>query len=132
MIESLRRMAVVSFASMLLAACGVSEEYRARLAEFERTIPICVREAECERKWAAARAWVISNADFSLRTDNQERIDTLNSDSTRSGTAVQVDRVEGQNGEFQIVVDVECFAAYGCPSELDMRLDFNRTVNAVQ
>lgn len=40
--------------------------------------------------------------------------------------------VEGRNGEFQIVVDVECFAAYGCPSELDMRLDFNRVVNAAQ
>ncbi|MYA37437.1 MAG: hypothetical protein F4234_12110 [Gammaproteobacteria bacterium] len=116
----------------MLASCGASEEYLARLAEVERTIPICASEAECEAKWSAARSWVIANADFTLRTDSDTRIDTLNADSTRSGTAVQVDRVEGQNGEFQIVVDVECFAAYGCPSELDMRLDFNRTINAVQ
>lgn len=132
MIESLRRMAVVSCTSLMLASCGASEEYLARLAEVERTIPSCTSEAECEAKWSAARSWVIANADFSLRTDNDTRIDTLNADSTRSGTAVQVDRVEGRNGEFQIVVDVECFAAYGCPSELDMRLDFNRTVNAAQ
>ncbi|MXX07677.1 MAG: hypothetical protein F4X09_02780 [Gammaproteobacteria bacterium] len=116
----------------MLASCAASEEYLARLAEVERTIPICATDAECEAKWSAARSWVIANADFSLRTDSDTRIDTLNADSTRSGTAVQVDRVEGQNGEFQIVVDVECFAAYGCPSELDMRLDFNRTINAVQ
>lgn len=132
MIESLRRMAVVSCTSLMLASCGASEEYLARLAEVERTIPSCTSEAECEAKWSAARSWVIANADFSLRTDNDTRIDTLNSDSTRSGTAVQVDRVEGRNGEFQIVVDVECFAAYGCPNELDMRLDFNRAVNAAQ
>ncbi len=132
MIESLRRMAVVSCTSLMLASCGASEEYLARLAEVERTIPYCTSEAECEAKWSAARDWVIANADFTLRTDNDTRIDTLNADSTRSGTAVQVDRMEGRNGEFQIVVDVECFAAYGCPSELDMRLDFNRTVNAVQ
>ncbi len=132
MTESLRRLAVVSCASLLLVACGASEEYLARLAEVERTIPVCASDAECEAKWSAARSWVIANADFTLRTDSDTRIDTLNADSTRSGTAVQVDRVEGQNGEFQIVVDVECFAAYGCPSELDMRLDFNRTINAVQ
>lgn len=132
MIESLRRMAVVSCTSLMLASCGASEEYLARLAEVERTIPSCTSEAECEAKWSAARSWVIANADFSLRTDNDTRIDTLNADSTRSGTAVQVDRVEGRNGEFQIVVDVECFAAYGCPNELDMRLDFNRAVNAAQ
>lgn len=126
------RIGIIFGASLMLASCGASEEYLARLAEVERTIPYCTSEAECEAKWSAARGWVIANADFTLRTDSETRIDTLNADSTRSGTAVQVDRVEGQDGEFQIVVDVECFAAYGCPSELDMRLDFNRTINAVQ
>ena len=126
------RMAAIFCASLLLAACAASEEYQARLAEFERTIPVCNAAAECETKWSAARDWVIANADFTLRTDSETRIDTLNADSTRSGTAIQVDRVEGQNGAYRIVVDVECFAAFGCPSELDMRLDFNRTINAVQ
>ena len=126
------RIGIIFGASLMLASCVASEEYLARLAEFERTIPVCASDAECEAKWSAARSWVIANADFTLRTDSDTRIDTLNADSTRSGTAVQVDRVEGQDGEFQIVVDVECFAAYGCPSELDMRLDFNRTINAVQ
>ena len=119
-------------ASLFLAACSASEEYLARLAEIERTIPVCTSDADCQAKWNAARTWVVTNADFSLRSDNETRIDTLNSDSTRAGTAVQVDRVQGRNGEYQIVVDVECFAAYGCPNELDMRLDFNRTINAVQ
>lgn len=131
MISITGRIAAICCAS-LLAACGASEERLARLAEFERTIPVCTSEAECQAKWDAARAWVVANADFSLRTDNENRIDTLNADSTRSGTAVQVDRVAGQNGEFRIIVDVECFAAYGCPSEVDMSLDFNRTINAVQ
>ena len=132
MIVSAGRIVAVSCASLLLAACGASEEYQARLAEFQSTIPICTSDAECDAKWSAARDWVVANADFSLRSDNETRIDTLNADSTRSGTAIQVDRVEGQNGEYQIIVDVECFAAFGCPSELDMRLDFNRTINAVQ
>ncbi len=126
------RVLAISGAALALAACGVSEEYQARLAEFERTIPVCAGEAECAAKWSAAREWVVANADFSLRTDSDTRIDTLNADSTRSGTAVQVDRVESPDGGFRILVDVECFAAYGCPSELDMRLDFNRTVNAAQ
>ncbi len=126
------RMAAIFCASVSLASCSGSEEYQARLAEFQSTIPICASDAECDAKWSAARDWVVANADFSLRSDNEMRIDTLNADSTRSGTAIQVDRVEGQNGEYQIIVDVECFAAFGCPSELDMRLDFNRTINAAQ
>ncbi len=132
MLPASRRIAAIGCASLWLAACGASEQYQARLAEFQRTIPVCASAAECETKWNATRDWVIANADFSLRTDSETRIDTLNADSTRSGTAVQVDRVEGPDGEFRIVVDVECFAAYGCPSELDMRLDFNRAINAAR
>ena len=84
-----------------------------RVREYDSSLALPA--PECEAKWSAARAWVIANADFSLRTDSESRIDTLNADSTRSGTAVQVDRIEGQNGESRIVVDIECFAAYGCP-----------------
>ncbi len=124
------RISFIGLAALWLAGCGVSEEYRARLTEYERTIPVCASVDECAAKWSAARDWVVANADFTLRTDTEDRIDTLNSDGTRSGTAVQVDRVAGENGEFRILVDVECFAAYGCPSEIDMRLDFNRTINA--
>ena len=126
------RIAAVCCALLVLAACSPSEEYLARLAEFESTIPVCATADECDAKWSATRDWVVANADFALRTDSEIRIDTLNADSTRSGTAIQVDRLEGPNGEYRIVVDVECFAAYGCPSEIDMRLDFNRTINRVQ
>ena len=87
---------------------------------------------ECTAKWNAARAWVIANSDFELRSNTDSRIDTLNSDSTRAGTSIQVDRVPVGDGSFQIVVDVECFAAYGCPNELDMAIEFNRAINATR
>jgi len=114
-----------------LAACGSSANYEQRLAEFNRTIPTCNSTADCNSKWQAARQWVIDNADFELRSDSSDRIDTLNSDSTRSGTAIQVDRVSQGAGSYQIIVDVECFAAYGCPNELDMQLEFNRLLNSI-
>lgn len=118
-------------ASFTLAACGASASYEARLAEFNNTIPTCSSANECETKWQAARQWVIENADFALRSDSADRIDTLNANSTRSGTSIQVDRIDQGNGNYQIVVDVECFAAYGCPNEIDKRLEFNRLLNGI-
>lgn len=118
-------------ASLTLAACGASASYQERLAEFNSTIPTCSSTNECETKWQAARQWVIENADFELRSDSADRIDTLNANSTRSGTSIQVDRIDQGNGSYQIVVDVECFAAYGCPNEIDKRLEFNRLLNGI-
>ncbi|MEQ8312702.1 MAG: hypothetical protein RL839_16880 [Gammaproteobacteria bacterium] len=126
---TLLRLLLLVLTTCTLAACGSSASYEERLAEFNRTIPSCSSEADCNRKWQAARQWVIENADFQLRTDSEDRIDTLNSNSTRSGTSIQVDRVPLGNDTYRIVVDVECFAAYGCPNELDKRLEFNRLLN---
>ncbi len=116
----------------LLASCGTSADRQARLDEFNRTIPSCRGNADCTAKWNAAREWVVANADFELRTNSETRIDTLNADSTRAGTSIQVNRIAAGDGSFQIVVDVECFAAYGCPNELDMGIEFNRVINAVR
>lgn len=128
---TLLRVSLLVLTTGSFAACGSSASYEQRLAEFNRTIPSCSTTADCNRKWQAARQWVIENSDFQLRTDSDDRIDTLNSNSTRSGTSIQVDRVPLGNGSYRIVVDVECFAAYGCPNELDKRLEFNQLLNNI-
>ena len=130
LISGTRAAAFVLAASAGLTACGSSEQYQALQAEFNRTIPTCSSSTECDSKWRAARQWVVANADFQLRSDTQDRIDTLNSDATRSGTAIQVDRVALGNGNYQIVVDVECFAAYGCPNDMEKQIEFNQVVSA--
>ena len=130
--SNLRTPFLITAAAALLLSCGTSAERQARLDEFNRTIPTCSNAAECTAKWNAAREWVVANADFELRSNSDTRIDTLNADSTRSGTSIQVDRVAVGDGSYQIVVDVECFAAYGCPNELDKAIEFNRVIGAVR
>lgn len=125
------RLILLVISTSVITACGSSADYQERLAEFNRTLPVCNSTADCDSKWQAARQWVIENSDFTLRTDSDDRIDTLNSNSTRSGTSIQVDRVEIGNGQYQIVVDVECFAAYDCPNELDKQLEFNQLLNSL-
>lgn len=122
-------LATLLLVGLSLTTCGSTGNYEQRLAEFNQTIPTCNSSSDCESKWQAARQWVVANSDFQLRTDSADRIDTLNSNSTRSGTSIQVDRIDLGNGSYQIFVDVECFAAYGCPNELDLRLEFNRLLN---
>ncbi|MEQ8953420.1 MAG: hypothetical protein RL120_04740 [Gammaproteobacteria bacterium] len=132
MFHQIRTYCLIPVATILLLSGCSSADRQARLDEFNRTIPTCRGVGECTAKWNAARAWVVANADFELRSNTDSRIDTLNSDSTRAGTAIQVDRVPVGDGSFQIVVDVECFAAYGCPNELDMAIEFNRAINATR
>jgi len=115
---------------LLLSACSISAETQAKMSEYNTTIPTCRADSECMAKWIAARAWVLENASFGIRSEDDLHIATYDAINARSGTAIRVDKVDGADGSFQILVSVECFAAYGCPDELDTKLDFNRVIGA--
>lgn len=115
--------------ALLVSSCAISPETQAKMDEYDRTIPSCSSESDCQPKWSAARAWVLQNSDFGIRGESAERIMATSNIISTSGLGVVVDRVSA-NGGYQITVDLECFSAYGCPNIWDTKLDFNRTVNA--
>ncbi len=122
---------LLTLAASLLTACASSPETQAKIAEFERTIPTCSSDASCQTKWAAARAWVEQNSAFNIRGDSDTRIMATGTRPTDSGLGIVVYRVAATGGS-QIVVDVECFSAYGCADLWDVKLDFNRRINAAE
>ena len=99
--------------------------------EYNRTIPVCSSDSDCRSKWSAARAWVVENSDFGIRAEGDDRIMATSNIVSTSGLGVVVDRIE-VGGGYQILVDLECFSAYGCPDIWDSMLDFNRRVNAAR
>lgn len=120
----------LAFCSVMLAACAVSPETQAKMDEFARTIPTCANVQACQSKWNAARAWVDANNDFGIRSATDERIVSTTNITSDSGIGIIVTREPTANGQFQIVADMECLIAYGCPRLWDMMIDFNRSVNA--
>lgn len=122
--------ASLAFLGTILVTCAVSPETQAKMDEYARTIPTCASAAACQSKWNMARAWVEANGDFGIRSATDERIVSTTNISSDSGIGITVTREPTANGQFQIVIDTECLIAYGCPREWDMKIDFNRTVNA--
>jgi len=120
---------LTTLAALLLVSCAVSPETQAKMDEYARTIPSCSTDAECDRKWAIARAWTLQNSDFSLRGESDTRINANSNIISQSGIGVTVTKVANGNNEFQIVADLECFSAYSCPELWDLKVDFNQTVN---
>lgn len=118
--------------ALLLSACAVSPETQALKAEYARTIPVCSAREECELKWARARAWVVENSDFAIRSESETRIMATSNVISQSGLGVTVNRIVGEGENQQITVSVECFSAYGCPNTWEAMLEFNRALNAVQ
>ena len=118
----------IGLTALLISSCAISPETQAKMDEYARTIPACSGGSVCRGKWTAARGWVVANSAFAIRSESDERIMSTRHLTTRSGNGVVVNRVEA-NGSDQILVDVECYSAYGCPNIWDMKLDFNRTVN---
>ncbi len=116
------------FIGSLLSACAVSPETQALIDEYERTIPSCNNQLDCETKWAHARAWVLQNSDFPIYTESDTRIRATSTFTTSSGVGIVVIR-EGSNNQFRFLVDVECFNAFGCPDIWETRVDFNRVLN---
>lgn len=114
---------------LLLTSCAASPEMQARRDEYDRTIPTCSNDSDCQAKWQAARAWVVANSDFGIRSESDSRIMATSNIVSQGGLGAVVDRVANGN-DYQFLVDLECFSAYGCPNILDSMLDFNRSVNA--
>lgn len=125
-------MAISVLLAFGLSSCAVSPETQSKMDEFARTIPSCSSDAECSRKWAAARAWIVGNSDYPIQGDSDTRIYASNALNTMSGVGVIVDRVAISGGGYQIVADMECFSAYNCPDLWDRMVDFNRTVNGAR
>ena len=120
---------IATLGAALLASCAVSPQAQAKLDEYARTIPTCSSDAEYDHKWALARQWIVDNSTFAIRGESDMRINTNSNIISQSGVGVLVNKVaNGSNGS-QIIVEVECFSAYGCPDLWDMQIDFNRTVN---
>ncbi len=119
----------LALCGVVLAACAVSPETQAKMDEYARTIPVCNSAEACQPKWNAARAWVDANNSFGIRSASDERIVSTTNITSDSGIGMIVTREPTANGQFQIVVDMECLIAYGCPELWDMMLDFNSTVN---
>jgi hypothetical protein len=128
-IKLLKNLALVTVASGLLSTCAIPAELQAKMDEYARTIPTCSGNADCERKWSLARAWVEANSDFAIRGESDTRIMATSNIISTSGMGVVVTRVAANGGD-QITVDLECFAAYGCPNIWDSKLDFNLAVNS--
>lgn len=124
------RLVAIALLSGSLGACAVSPETQAKMDEYARTIPTCTGAENCQSKWNIARAWVNTNADFGIRSVTDDRILSTTNNSSDSGIGITVNRVPVGANQFQIVVDLECIMAYGCPDLWEMKLDFNRTVNA--
>ncbi len=123
-------MILAALCTALLASCAASPETQAKMDEFVRTIPSCTTDADCDRKWAAARQWTQANSDFGIRSESGTRIYASSNLISQSGVGVVVTKVTSGSNRSQIIADLECFSAYSCPEILDMKLDFNRTVNA--
>lgn len=114
--------------SGLMTACAVSPETQALIDEYERTIPSCSSQIDCETKWANARNWVMQNSDFPIYTESATRIRATSTLTTSAGVGVVVTR-EGSGNQYRFLVDVECLNAFGCPNIWETKLDFNRTLN---
>lgn len=116
---------------LLLSSCAVSPEIQAKIEEFDRTIPNCTNASDCNAKWSAARDWVEENSSFVIQGDSETRIFASSTLTTQSGMGVIVYR-ESAGSVSSIVVDIECFSAYGCPTLWDKKIEFNQTINGAR
>ena len=73
--------AVASLACALIAGCATapSADMQAKQAEINRTIPVCVDEADCKAKWESAQLWVVHHSGYKIQLATDVLIETYNS-----------------------------------------------------
>jgi hypothetical protein len=124
---------------LVLAGC-VSVAQRAQwqqqrdeaIAEFDRTIPTCSSQAECNAKWDAAQIWVARNLTMRIATATSVLIETYGPFSINTGGRVTKEPW-GSPGTYRIGIFVYCGNAVGAcaPRPVDAALDFNRHINSI-
>ena len=135
----MNRLLPAATASLILAAtlagCAISPSMDEQMnrAEFERTIPTCDGEQDCNAKWEAAQLWVVHNAGFKIQTATNVLIETYNAVGGSSSIAARVTKEPLGGGRYKIVVRTFCDNMFGCtPVRWIAAFDFNRTVGAAK
>ena len=96
---------------------------------FQQTIPVCQTDSECDKVWAAARAWVMKATSQGLAVDTSERIQTRPSDVEALDwqTDIRVDKRPLGDGKYQIVIGIDCNNTFNnCDPERKKMRRFNR------
>lgn len=94
--------------------------------------PVCSNATECDLKWAAARAFVLSHAGYKFQTYSNDFMETYNPVGGAVELGAQVNRVPQPNGTTTIEAKFWCDNPFGCAPPAHQTLnDFIRTVNAI-
>jgi hypothetical protein len=118
----------------LVGGCATPQQRTDQQAEFQRTIPTCKSDRECELKWSAARQWVLQNAGMKIQHITNDFIETYNPVGRNSAAlAARVVKEPILEGGYRLVITTWCGNMFGCvPNASDAALQFDRTVNAVR
>lgn len=120
------------FLAILIYMTGCATIAPQRQAMLQKTIPICYGEKECEAKWAAARRWILNNANRKIQIYSNDLIETYNPERCSPGLAARIVKEPTGDGGYFIVATVWCDNIFGCiPKRADALLDFNNYVNSV-
>ncbi|MBA3563092.1 MAG: hypothetical protein H0W33_03605 [Gammaproteobacteria bacterium] len=101
--------------------------------EFQRTVPVCITDDECDRKWAFARRWVLDNSGYKIQHYSDDYIETFNiRDIAATRLWVRVTREPAEyDDSYRILVELGCNNPLGCNMELpEARQRFNDYVNS--
>ena len=105
---------------------------QARRDAFLESRPKCYDPNACERLWAAARNWVISNCGMKIQTITSDYIETFNSVGGSTALACRVTKDPLPDNGYVISVTTGCGNVFGCfPDPWQAAENFNYSVQAV-
>lgn len=117
---------------LALFGCVDSPQFLAKRERIEQTRPICVKGADCDAKWDAARHWVFNHAGFNVQTANNDLIDTYFGGDSDERPVIRVTKEPIGGDKFKIVVSIRCTNFFGCvPNQWNEALAFNQAIAAV-
>ena len=122
--------------SIVLSGCAMSPAQQQAVADrnarFLEGQPKCFNDKDCERMFAAARSWVVSNCGMKIQNITDSYIETYNSTDGNTALHCRVSKDPfGQDG-WVLSVTTGCGNLFGCyPDSWAAAFDFNAKVSAV-
>lgn len=119
---------VLSASVLLLVGCQSTTFDLKDDPQFQQTMPVCQSDAECDKVWDAARAWINKTTPQGLAVDTPERLQTHPADAEALDweTDISVNKVALGEGKYRITIQTLCNPSFNdCGAERSRMRQFN-------
>ena len=100
--------------ALLLSGCAAPHHVRPDILEKAKEPLACTSKMQCDHYWQRAKAWLMENSRYPIRTETESVIATAKPTEVSPYLVYKITRMNKANGSGEIKISADCGSDLGC------------------